>query len=353
MTNFMVVTISSAVYVDRFDQIEAAKKSNDKVIVIRNLQVPAGVLLDLQNLKPGTTLQFEGRVTFGYKEWKGPMVRISGKNIIVEGKPGHLIDGEGARWWDGLGGAGGKTKPTFIELKLDDSIVRNLHVKNTPVQMFTSSFCNNLLITNVNLDNEDGKSKGRNTDGFAVGLSKNVTVQNSRVYNQDDCFCCGAGSDIKFINNVCIGGNGISIGSMGNNRVVERVEARHCQVIDSFNGIRIKTRKNDKALVKDVTFDDITLKDIQQRGVIVHGNYPSWRPTDDPTDGCPIKNLVINNVRGTVKAGGANTWIWLANGVASGWKVSNVNVSGGKLKLPCKGLPAGIDKNFQERCGQI
>lgn len=54
---------------------------------------------------------FQGTTTFGYKEWSGPLISVSGTNIKVVGASGHVIDGNGAKWWDGKGSNGGKTKP--------------------------------------------------------------------------------------------------------------------------------------------------------------------------------------------------------------------------------------------------
>lgn len=112
--SLLLVAVASAVEITDFNQIAAAKKSPDKKITIKNLHVPAGAMLDLTNLQDGTVVEFLGRVTFGYKEFKGTMIKITGKNIRVEGKPGSLLDGEGQRWWDGLGGNGGKQKPRFV-----------------------------------------------------------------------------------------------------------------------------------------------------------------------------------------------------------------------------------------------
>ena len=47
---------------------------------------------------------FQGTTTFGYKEWQGPLISVSGTSITVLGASGHCIDGDGARWWDGKGG---------------------------------------------------------------------------------------------------------------------------------------------------------------------------------------------------------------------------------------------------------
>lgn len=54
---------------------------------------------------------FEGTTSFGYKEWEGPLISVSGTKITVKGESGHVIDGNGAKWWDGEGSNGGKTKP--------------------------------------------------------------------------------------------------------------------------------------------------------------------------------------------------------------------------------------------------
>jgi hypothetical protein len=49
-----------------------------------------------------------------------------------------------------------------------------------------------------------------NTDGFDVA-GDDVTIENSFVYNQDDCLAINRGTGITFKNNYCSGGHGISI----------------------------------------------------------------------------------------------------------------------------------------------
>jgi polygalacturonase len=49
---------------------------------------------------------FEGTTTFGYTEWEGPLISVSGKDITVTGVTGHTINGEGQNWWDGKGSNG-------------------------------------------------------------------------------------------------------------------------------------------------------------------------------------------------------------------------------------------------------
>src|SRR5687768_4393844 len=94
------------------DEVLKGKKNCDK-LTLDNISVPAGKTLDLTDLKKGCNvgflnhryqlwagmsadmtgqLIFKGKTTFGYKEWEGPLIAVSGENILVEGTSGHLID---------------------------------------------------------------------------------------------------------------------------------------------------------------------------------------------------------------------------------------------------------------------
>lgn len=97
-----------------FGDLEACKRSTN--IQIGDLQVPAGATLNLNKLIDGTTITLSGIITFGYKEWEGPLVNLDGNRIVLKGK--GILDGGGQRWWDGLGKNGrGKTKYVSIVLK--------------------------------------------------------------------------------------------------------------------------------------------------------------------------------------------------------------------------------------------
>ena len=113
-------------------------KTSCATIVLDNIAVPSGTTLDLTDLADDTTVIFEGTTTFGYKEWSGPLISVSGTGITVDGASGHVINGEGAKWWDGEGTNGGKTKPKFFYAhSLKQSTIKNLNVENTPVQGFS------------------------------------------------------------------------------------------------------------------------------------------------------------------------------------------------------------------------
>lgn len=102
-------SVYSSCTVNSTSDLATAKKTCTNMS-IGTFTVPAGQTLDMTNLLSGTTVTFTGIVSFGYKEWTGPLVSVSGTEVKIVGTPGSCLDGGGARWWDGKGGNGGKTK---------------------------------------------------------------------------------------------------------------------------------------------------------------------------------------------------------------------------------------------------
>lgn len=141
-------------------------KASCSTIVLNNVIVPAGTTLDLTKLNSGTTVTFQGTTSFGYKEWEGPLISVSGTKITVQGASGHVIDGNGPKWWDGQGSNGGKTKPKFFAAhSLKQSTISNLNVKNTPVQGFSINSATDLTLDHITIDNSagDADTGGHNT----------------------------------------------------------------------------------------------------------------------------------------------------------------------------------------------
>ncbi|BCR96264.1 glycoside hydrolase family 28 protein [Aspergillus luchuensis] len=328
-----------------FTSASAAKsgKSSCSTITLDNIAVPAGETLDLTGLKKGTTVIFEGETTFGYKEWKGPLISMSGTDITVKQASGAKINCDGARWWDGKGSNGGKTKPKFFQAhKLDESSITGLKIYNTPVQGF-SILADHLTITDVTIDNSAGTSKGHNTDAFDIGQSTYITIDGATVYNQDDCLAINSGEHITFTNGYCDGGHGLSIGSIGgrSDNTVNDVTISNSKVLNSQNGVRIKTIYGKTGTVENVKFEDITLSDISKYGIVVEQDYENGSPTGTPTNGVKVEDITFKKVTGSVKSSGTDIYILCGSGSCSNWTWSGVDVTGGKKSSKCKNVPSG------------
>ncbi|OHF04011.1 endopolygalacturonase [Colletotrichum orchidophilum] len=321
-----------------------SKKTSCTDIVLNNLKVPAGQTLDLTGLKAGTKITFQGTTTFGYKEWEGPLIAIGGSKVSVVGASGNSISCQGERWWDGKGGNGGKKKPKFFKVKINDGSISGLNIKNTPAHGFSINGVSGLKISNILFDNKDGDSKGgHNTDAFDVGQASDVTISGAKVYNQDDCLAINSGTNIVFENGYCYGSHGLSIGSVGGraDNTVQNVVIRDSTIEKADNGVRIKTIANKTGKVSGVTFENITLKNINKNGIVIQQDYENGSPTGKPTAGVPITGVTVTNVKGTVASKGNNVYVLCAKGACSNWKWSGVSITGGKTASGCAGIPAG------------
>ncbi|KAJ4992400.1 endopolygalacturonase [Stagonosporopsis vannaccii] len=317
-------------------------------IVLNNVAVPSGTTLDLSKLADDTTVIFQGTTTWGYKEWAGPLLSIGGKKITVQGASGAVLNPDGARWWDGKGGNGGKVKPKFLALhSLTDSTVTNVNIKNTPVQAVSIASCDGLTITGMTIDDSAGDTGalGHNTDGFDIGTSSNVIIDGAKVYNQDDCVAVNSGTSITFQNGLCSGGHGLSIGSVGGrtSNVVDTVTFYNNVIQNSVNGIRVKASVGDTGSINKVTYNKITLKNISKYGALIEQNYDGGDLKGTAGTGIPITGLVVENITGTGAVSSSGYDVVVTCGSSSsctGWTWSNVSITGGKTYGSCTNVPS-------------
>ncbi|KAI9643770.1 Polygalacturonase 1 [Ciborinia camelliae] len=326
-----------------------AGKAACSTIYLNGIAVPAGTTLDLTGLTAGTKVIFEGHTTFGYSEWSGPLISISGNSITVTGASGNSIDGGGARWWDGYGtnisSGKGKVKPKFFLANdvTGSSTFTGLNFLNAPVQVVSITSSVGLSLYDITIDNSAATSLGHNTDGFDIGNSQNIYISGAVVKNQDDCVAINSGSNITFTGGACSGGHGLSVGSVGGRspasaNEVSNVKFLSSSITDSMNGARIKSVSGATGSISDITYQDITLSGITQYGVVIQQDYLNGSPTGSPTSGVPITGVTMNNVHGTV-SGGQDVYILCAS--CSDWTFTKVAVTGGSALKTCAGIPSG------------
>lgn len=326
--------------------LASKSKASCATIVLSSVVVPSGTTLDLTSLNSGTQVIFEGTTTFGYEEWSGPLIAVSGTSITVTGASGNVIDGGGSRWWDGKGSNGGKTKPKFFQAhSLKSSSISGLNFKNSPVQLMSINSATTLTVSNINFDNSAGDvtNGGHNTDAFDVGSSTGVTISGAVVKNQDDCLAVNSGTSITFTGGTCSGGHGLSIGSVGgrSDNTVQTVTIESSSVSSSENGIRIKTVSGATGSVQGVTFKNINISGITKYGIVIEQDYENGSPTGVPTTGVPITGLTVSGVTGSVSSSATNIYILCGKGSCSGWTWTGVSVTGGKKSTACENVPSG------------
>jgi polygalacturonase len=264
-----------------------------------------------------------------------------------------------------------------------DSTITGLNIKNTPVQCFSINNSENLTITSVKIDNSAGDvtNGGHNTDAFDVGSSTGITIDKATVYNQDDCLAVNSGQDITFSNGYCsvslllpkgfsasfrasnthhrvatVSPSALSVAAQTTSSRASRYRVAPSSIprtasfsrfshppapayINFHAGVRIKTVYGATGSVSDITYSDITLKNISKYGVVIEQDYKNGSPTGTPTSGVPIKDVTLKNVKGTVASSGTDIYVLCAS--CSNFSWSGVSVTGGKKSSKCKGVPSG------------
>ncbi|KIN03278.1 glycoside hydrolase family 28 protein [Oidiodendron maius Zn] len=344
--------------VTAYASISAAVKTCSN-IVLSNISAPPSSTIDLQNLQTGAVVSFAGTTTFGttIDSSFNPIV-ISGTGITVTGVTGHVIDGNGPAYWDGLGSNAGSKAPKpdhfIVVKKTTNAKILNLNIKNWPVHCFDISNNEHLTISGLTLDNSAGdkpnsKSGGKpaahNSDGFDISSSDYVTLDNIHVQNQDDCVAVTSGTQITVNNMYCSGGHGLSIGSVGgkSNNTVDTVTFSNSHIVNSENGCRIKTNSGTTGSIKNVTYQNITLNGITKYGIDVQQDYLNGGPTGKPTNGVKIAGVHFNGVTGTVASSAYNYYILCGSGSCSDFTFPGTQItgggSGGSCNYPASGCP--------------
>nr|AWM99289.1 glycoside hydrolase family 28 [Rhizophlyctis rosea] len=365
-TTIPAPTATGSCAINAYDATAIANAKNScSTITVGSFTVPGGETLDFTGLKKGTTLNLRGTITFGYKEWGGPLMSISGDSINVDGT-GSLLNAQGEKYWDGLGGNGGKTKPRTLFLKsISNSHLKNIKILNPPVNTI-SLHATNTIVEGFIIDASAGDTGGgHNTDAFDIG-SNGLILRNCWVHNQDDCTAINSGYNITVSGLTCIGGHGLSIGSVNSDTLVNLVTFSDSIVQKSANGVRIKTKAAaTNGGVTNVTYKNIKVQDITGYGIVVQQDYGN---TGHPGTGMPItvslwisavpgffllhfdtisqpplnttQNLVMQNITGNVVSGKTPVRIECGSGACSNWNWSKISISGGKNS--CNYTPNGF-----------
>jgi polygalacturonase len=227
-----------------------------------------------------------------------------------------------------------------ISKALGASTIRDLYIQNWPVHCFSISNSNNLVITNITLNNiagdapnnrSNGLAAAHNSDGFDISGCNNLTLKDSWVRNQDDCVAITSGDNITVSNMYCNGGHGLSIGSVGgkSNNNVTNILFENSVVLNSQNGARIKTNSNTTGYIAGITYRNIKLANISNYGIDIQQDYLNGGPTGEPTNGVIIKDITMQNVMGTVEADAKDYYILCGEGSCSNFVFNNISVKGG------------------------
>jgi galacturan 1,4-alpha-galacturonidase len=171
--------------------------------------------------------------------------------------------------WDLFAEDSSYARPTLLYITGGSNIeISNLRQKNPP-NVFNSVKGNSNKVTFSDLK-MDATSKStnepKNTDGFDIGASTDVTITNVNVSNDDDCVAFKPGADGVTVTDItCTGSHGLSVGSLGKSSddFVKNVYVSGATMINSTKAVGIKTYpsggSHGVSTVSNVTFSGVVV----------------------------------------------------------------------------------------------
>ncbi|EEY52930.1 polygalacturonase, putative [Phytophthora infestans T30-4] len=147
-----------------------------------------------------------------------------------------------------------------------------------------------------------------------------------------------------FSYNYCCGSHGISVGSLGGNSVdqsttVQGLTVEGNTIVDSTNGLRIKTIIGLKGLVSDVKYVDNELSNVKN-AIVIRSDYSKAK---GGYTGAPTSQVQITGVKVAGLTGSASNLYDIKTNpkVVSDWTFTDIDVS-----ASLKGTLAGMPNNL-------
>ncbi|CAO2828956.1 unnamed protein product [Amaranthus hypochondriacus] len=248
------------------------------------------------------TIEASTRIS-DYRDRRLWLVFANLHNFKVEG--GGIIDGMGQVWWKNSCKIN-KTKScqhaptavTFVGCK--NFMLDGLKITNAQQMHLTFQRCNGVRASNIFI-----KAPGNspNTDGIHITETRNIRLTRSLIRTGDDCVSIVSGSKNVHISEITCGpGHGISIGSLGKGNskaIVSNVLVNNTRLNGTQNGVRIKTWQGGQGYVKNVVFQNISMRNVSNPIIIDQHYCDQKTPCSEKEWAVHVSNVVYRSIKGT------------------------------------------------------
>ncbi len=250
---------------------------------------------------------------------KSPTPLIGGmdlSDVIIEGE--GTIDGSGEVWWRHVNkpsyyteGAILLPRPRLIAISgTKNLVVRGVTLTNSPTFHLVPAKFENVLIEDVKII---APAKAPNTDAIDPSGCKNLVIRRCTLDVGDDDLAIKAGGaghceDILVTDCTVLHGHGISIGSETNSGV-NNMRVQNCTFDGTTPAIRIKSDKQRGGLVTDISYENITMKNISiafELNMLYDIRNTSANPKSPATvipkdNNIRMKNITVENAQAAAK----------------------------------------------------
>jgi polygalacturonase len=221
-----------------------------------------------------------------------PLVLAKGcHDILISGS--GVFDGRGDPWWvierrvktaaraRGLPDAE-IGRPRMMILDGCQRVrIEGVTLANSPMFHLVPTRCEDVTIDGIKIL---APANSPNTDGIDPTVCRRVLIARCTVDTGDDCIAIKAGAkgfgpdeDILVTDCTFLHGHGCSIGS-DTDAGVRRMTVRRCTFDGTEAGVRLKSRRGRGGLVEDITYEDLTMRNVGQAIVITSYYYGLPKP---------------------------------------------------------------------------
>ncbi|OAX40216.1 glycoside hydrolase family 28 protein [Rhizopogon vinicolor AM-OR11-026] len=279
----------------------------------------------------GFYFEFQDQITF----WI-----VGGNNINING--GGTIDGSGQVWYDAFASNSTLLRPIlFTVYQATDVVIENISMINSPEWMNFVNEGQNVIYNGINISAVSTSSNlAKNTDGWDIYRSDNVTIVNSNINNGDDCVSLKPNSTNIIASNLyCNGSHGISVGSLGQYAgeydIVENFTSTNVQMYNAENGARIKAFAGPgvgSGIVRNISYSFFTEGNVDNPLIIDQCYETNATDCAAYPSNVYIQDVTFTNFYGT--SSGAEKSVVASLACSPDNRCSNISVSNISLEPP-------------------
>ena len=204
-------------------------------------------------------------------------------------------------------------RPPFIQFfECNNILIENIKIINSPFWTINPTFCDNITIHGVTINNPSKDPKGPNTDGINPSSCSNVRISDCFISVGDDCITIKSGRDgngrkygkpcenITITNCIMLSGHGgVVIGSEMSGGV-KKVTISNCVFNGTDAGIRLKASRGRGGVVEEIRVDNIIMNNIQRNAFIFDLFYDRLSTPEPVTERTPtFRNIHLSNITGS------------------------------------------------------
>lgn len=281
---------------------------------------------------PPVFTRWEGMECYNYS----PLIYANGGTDIAITGHGRLI-GNGQHWWDWkarqqaaanelcYAQANGippekriyatrqaALRPSFVQpINCKHVLIEGITVEDGPQWTLHPVYCEDVIIRGVTV-----RTAGHNTDGLNPDSCRNVLIEHCSFSTGDDCIAVNAGMNEdgwrvgKPCENVLIrhcnmvGGHGAVVIGSAVSGGVRNVYAHDCRVMETMQGIRLKSMRGRGGTVENITFERFRIDRVTNEAIQVNMFYEFSTVVPKSNTPSVFRHITIRDVSGQGNAEG-------------------------------------------------